>query len=463
MTGLLIRNVEVEGRPGQDVAICDGRIVAIGPKLRAAGEMLDGAGGALIPGLIDHHLHLLGAAAAASSIDLSSCADASSAAARIAAVAEAQPGGWMRATGCPASFAMTLDTAVLDRWAPAHALRVQDRTGALWVLNSCALALVGDGPGLERDAAGRVTGRVWRGDRWLGERIGRTVPSLRQLGAQLAELGITGVTDTSATTDASAAVLLGDAHASGALPQHLTLMSGGALAASAAYRVGAVKIILDERELPSLDELAARIALARQWGRAVAFHCVTAVELALLLAAMELAGAWHGDRIEHGALIPAAAITPIATLGLTVVTQPGFIAARGEAYRRDVEIAEQSDLYRCATLLANGVAVAGSSDAPYGPLDCWAAMRTAVTRQTAGGAMLGTGERLSPKAALGLYLGAQDDPGGPPRRVVPGASADLCLLRTKLPQALLELDAANVAATIIAGEIVWRKDAELTF
>src|SRR5262249_52178348 len=155
-----------------------------------------------------------------------------------------------------------------------------------------------------------------------------------------------------------------------------------------------------------LDDFTARIEGARTQGRAVAVHCVTAGEFALTLAAFEIAGARPGDRIEHGGLIPAEAIPVLKALGLTVVTQPAFVFERGDRYLAEVEPAEQGDLYRCASLLAAGVPVAGSSDAPYAAPDPWAGMAAAIARRTRGGRPIGPSEGVAPDAALALWLGA---------------------------------------------------------
>ncbi|MDO7842248.1 amidohydrolase family protein [Sphingomonas immobilis] len=438
MSRLLLRGVEVDGA-ACDVLIADGRVAAIGRDLPRERDEIAGRGGALIPGLVDHHIHLLATAAAAESIDLSACETLDAVAGEIARIAATRPAGsWLRATRCPAPVAERLDRHVLTRIAPAHRLRVLDRTGALWVLNDAALAAAGEIAGLERDS-----GRLWRGDAALRAAIGTVVPPLAPLGARLAACGVTAVTDASVTTDADAAAIL-----TGAIPQRLTLMSGGALSSPAdgAFAVGPVKIVPDERAPPDLDAFIARIADARAWGRAVAVHCVTAFELALTLAAFEAAGTRPGDRIEHGSVIPADAIPVIAALGLTVATQPGFVAARGDAYLRDVAAGEHADLYRCASLIAADVPVLGSSDAPYGPLDPWAAMRAAVTRETAAGVVLGADERIAPAQALRLYTG------GTSVRV--GMAADLCLLRVGLAATLDALDAQNVAATLIGGRAV---------
>jgi predicted amidohydrolase YtcJ len=112
-----------------------------------------------------------------------------------------------------------------------------------------------------------------------------------------------------------------------------------------------------------------------------------------------------------------------------VVTQPHFIAERGDAYRADIPLVEQECLYRAGSLLRGGVRLAGGSDAPFGGANPWAAMAAAVERRTAGGFVLGAGERLSPEAALGLFTSHWRDAGGARRRVAVGAAADLCVLR----------------------------------
>jgi predicted amidohydrolase YtcJ len=244
--------------------------------------------------------------------------------------------------------------------------------------------------------------------------------------------------DASASTDAEAASVLARARRAGDLPQRLGLMSHHALAApdDGAFFVGPLKILLDDHDLPPLDDLLEAIADARSQDRRVAVHCVTAAELALTLAAFETAGALAGDRIEHGGMIPVEAVPAIVQLGLTVVTQPGFVFERGDRYLDEIDPGEHGDLYRCASLLAAGAPVASSSDAPYSALDPWAAMRAAAQRRTRTGRAIGLDERVSPARALGLYAGGFAAPGGPPRKVAPGHPADLCLLGAPLKAAL---------------------------
>lgn len=457
---LVIRNVEVEGRAGLDVRVEHGRIAAIGPRLPGGAPELDGAGGALIPGLIDHHIHLLATAARSQSVSLEDAQGPAEVLARLAAAAQTRPpGAWIRATGYHEAGAPLLSAADLDAALLSHPVRVQHRTGALWVLNTPALeqAMRG-GPApdsVEHDAAGRPTGRIWRGDAWLAERLGRAPPPLAPLGRQLAAYGVTGLADASATTDATAAALL----ASGDIPQRLVLMSAGELSPPPGVALGPVKILLDDDRLPDLDDLTARIAQAREWRRAVAVHCVTAAELAMALAAFETAGAQPGDRIEHGSVIPPSAIATLRALGLTVVSQPGFVRTRGDRYLADVDAEDRGDLYRLRSLIAAGVPLAASSDAPYGGHDPWTAIAATIDRRTETGQPLGPDEALSPRQALDLWLGDARDPGGPPRRVAIGAPADLCLLDRPLDEALRAPSADHVAATLIGGRLAFERTA----
>lgn len=462
---LLIRNAEVEGAPSRDVRVRGGVITEIGQDLRGGEPMLDAAGGALIPGLIDHHIHLFALAAQRASLRLGpeEVAGPDAFRARLqAADLSAPPNAWLRGVAYHESVAGPLDRAVLDAIVPRRPVRIQHRSGGLWVLNSAALDAVGAAGAtancIERNADGVPTGRIWRGDAWLRERLPSTPPPLGPVMRELAALGITGVSDASASNDATQARLFDAARAAGDLPQKLLLMGAGALSASNAYRVGPVKILLDDDGLGDLDAMCAAIAFARGERRAVAVHCVSAPQLAFTLAAFDTAGARPGDRIEHGGMIDTAATAELARLGLTVVTQPGFVAERGDQYRADLSPHELTDLYPCASLLRAGVPVAGSSDAPYTSPDPWAAMAAAMRRTTRSGALLGGDERVDGETALGLYLGAFDAPGGPARRIAVGAAADLCLLGTPRAVALASPSREAVRAAVIDGLVVHTAD-----
>jgi predicted amidohydrolase YtcJ len=453
----LIRNALVEGRIC-DVRIESGTIAEIGEDLRASGPTLDARRGELLPGLIDHHIHLLATAARANSLQVDESTDF------VAALRERDrslpAGEHLRVVGYHESFFGALTATRLDELVPQRPARVQYRTGSLWVLNTQALNLVLEDERppdcVERNAAGKFTGRIWRGDDWLRSRLRTAPPSLAPLGQLLAKRGITHLTDASASTQGDTVTLFEAAMNNGDLPQHLMLMSAHPLrrAAGARWHMGPVKILLDDHALPPLEDVTATISAARKQQRRVAIHCVTAAELALALAAFSDAGSFAGDRIEHGSIVTPEAITEIRRLGLCVVTQPGFIAERGDTYLKDVEPRDLPHLYRCASLIAAGIPTGGSTDAPYTGPDPWAAIAAAISRKTKSGAVIGADERLSPHRALEMFLGDFASPGGPPRRVVLGAPADLMLLRDRLEAVAADDFAEPVAATWIGGQCV---------
>ena len=444
-----------------------GAVAGVAPSLRPAPgeEVVDGDGGALIPGLYDHHIHLLATASATDSLAVGPPGvrdERALTAALAGADSVLPPGAWIRAVGYHESVAGDLDRVALDRVLPDRPVRVQHRSGARWILNSAAVAALDldhlDRPGIERDAAGRATGRLHRSDRWLRRLLpAADPPDLAGLGRRLAARGVTGVTDTTPYASVEDLAPLAGAVASGALPQHVVVTGGVELAGATpppGLRWGPVKIVIDDGAYPSLDDLCDQVVTAHRHGRPVAVHCVTRVALVLALAAWDAAGARAGDRIEHGAVIPTDLYERLVHHGLTVVTQPGFVAERGDDYLREVEPDDLPFLYPCASLLRGGVPVAASTDAPYTHVDPWRAIEAARTRTTLRGVALGPGETVPARRALDLFLGAADHPGGPPRTVVPGAPADLCLLATPLDEALRVPLGVEVVATFVDGRPV---------
>lgn len=454
----MLRDVELEG-VRTDVRVERGVIAEIGGVAAKQAAEIGCEGGALLPGLIDHHIHLFATAARMESVDLSATRGKDDVLATLKAACGARATKeWVRAIGYDDGGAALLSRDDLDAASAVNPIRVQDRTGALWVLNTAALAIVLDGSPpdcVERDAGGRATGRIWRGDAWLRTRIGAGPPSLAALSRTLASHGVTGVTDASVTNGVEEARLLAQRRRDGELLQSLCVMSGAPIPFSADYEVGPFKILLDERDLPELEEVRARMQLARELGRAIAVHCVTAAELAVTLAAFEAIGAKDGDRIEHGGVILPPMIETIRALGLTVVTQPHFIFERGDRYRASIDEAEWPDLYRLGSLSGVGVKMAAGSDGPYGGVNPWRAISSAVERRTAIGEALGLSERIGAHQALELYLGAFGAPGGARRRIEVGAPADLCVLVAPLADALAAPHAVSVRATIARGELIY--------
>ncbi|WP_280507689.1 amidohydrolase family protein, partial [Nocardia flavorosea] len=407
MTELLIRGAEISAGNRADVLIRGGAVAAVGPGVPLTGlPTLDAGGGALLPGLHDHHLHLHALAADTNSVRCGPPRVRT--AGDLARALAAAPGnGWIRGVGYVETVAGILDSAGLDALHRDRPVRMQHRSGAMWTLNSTAARLVGletaTEPGVERDESGRATGRVWRADTWLRSRLPETgPPDLTDIGARLARYGITGITDATPDLPHDSLAGLVAARRTGTLPQRLNLL-GVPLGRTGGPEVttGAYKIVLADSGLPDIDTLVKTIAYAHTLGRPVAVHCVSREALLILLAAFDETGTFPGDRIEHGALIPAESIATLRRLGITVVTQPGFLADRGDDYRRRIEPADLPDLYRCRSLTEADVGLALSSDAPYGPLDPWQVIAAAAARRAPDGLVVGATATLRPAGARG--------------------------------------------------------------
>jgi predicted amidohydrolase YtcJ len=432
---VLIRDAEIGwGRRRVDVRIEGARIVGLDTRLerRADDHVVDARGHALVPGLHDHHLHLYATAAAMRSLECGPPAvDDGDRLRRVIADADASGDGhWIRGTGYHESVAGSLDRATLDAWAPRHPLRVQHRSGRLWVFNSRGLERLGvrdDGNDPLERIEGRLTGRLYDADAWLRSRIGGQPPKLDALSRRLARLGVTGVTDTGHANDLAVFAAMKGNVASGELVQQLAVMGDASLdmaepqAPDARVIRSAHKFHLHDHDLPDFSATCEAIRRSHAAGRAAAFHCVTRGELVFALAALGEAGTSGGDRIEHAGLVAPELIGELSRLRLRVVTQPQFVFERGDAYLRDVEVTEHAHLYRLRSFLDVRVPLAAGSDAPYGDPDPWKAMSSAVVRRTRAGEPMTPGESLTPEQALGLFMAPLDDPGASPREVRIGA------------------------------------------
>ncbi|MEV5647102.1 amidohydrolase family protein [Nocardia sp. NPDC052254] len=462
MTELMIRAAELSGARA-DVLVRDGTIAAIGTDLVAPGvPVLDAGGGALLPGLHDHHLHLHALAADSNSVRCGPPRVRT--AEELAGALATVPGdGWIRGVGYVETVAGLLDSTALDALCAHRPVRIQHRSGAMWILNSAGARLVdlesATDPGVERDDRGRPTGRIWRADTWLRSRLPDTgPPDLTAVGLRLARYGITGITDATPDLGAQSLASLTAAAGSGAIPQRLHLL-GVPLGHSCdpAVTVGPYKIVIADSDLPDIADLEATVRRAHDLRRPVAVHCVSREALLILLAVFDATGTITGDRIEHGAIIPVEIIEVLRRRGITVVTQPGFIADRGDDYLRRVDSRDIGDLYRCRSLCDAGVGLALSSDAPYGPVDPWQVIAAAIERRAPGGALVGGEETLRPCDAVDRYLAPLHDPGAPARTVTAGAAADLVLLDRPIAQMYSRPSGDAVRCTLIGGRVVYER------
>lgn len=460
---MLIRNAEIfsptdEHQTGADIRIANGRIAAIGSLTPDTDEqVLDAEGAAVLPGLHDHHIHLLSYAASFSSIccgppEVESEADL------LAALQDDDATGWLRGRGYHESVAGPIDRHWLDRQLPDRPARVQHRSGRLWILNTAGLNELQHLMDSSAEVVGRIElpedGRLYDQDRALGYLLGREMPPVEQASRRLAGFGVTGLTDMTPTNTGENLELFRDLKRSGRLLQTVQVAGTSDLPypwSEEGVTAAATKVHLHESDLPPFPAVCALIRGSHAIKRPVAVHCVTEVELVFTLAAFSEVGVIGGDRIEHASVTPPALLGQLETLGLTVVSQPNFIAERGDAYLCDVPKAEQPWLYRARGFIDAGIPLAGGTDAPFGNADPWIAIRAAVSRETANGHPLGVDEALSPEAALSMFLGEPSQP-DVPRALAPGSVADLCVLREPWHRARKILASELVRTTLIAGE-----------
>lgn len=434
-------------------------------------RIIEAGGNLLLPGLHEHHMHLFATAAARASVSCGPPEVKDEATLREQLYSFAEKGAdWIRGVAYHDSVLPDLNRYWLDDVCPDRPMRIQHRSGMMWILNSRALEHLRLGSdeefpdGAEKDQYGELTGRFYNLDDWLRRHLPSIWPSLKDISAELASYGITAVTDTGVNNGVDVWEQLNLSRSRGDFVQRLQVMgneelhdlvAGHTYTSFASIGVGALKIYLREVDFPQLEELVSEIRCAHDYGRPVAFHCVTLPELYFALQALEEAGVIDGDRIEHASIADDYAVDRLARLNITVVTQPNFIAERGDQYLVDVDACDIPLLYRGSGFINSGVRLAAGSDAPYGLLDPWLAMDAAVNRRTKDGAIMEDSECLNPLQALSLFGGDLSRPGSGLRKIEAGQPADLCLLDVSAEELFNDFSSSHVRMTICDGEIIF--------
>ncbi len=447
-----------------DVRIHQGRIAEIGRLNPTRDEsLIEGHGGVLLPGLVDHHIHLFSLAARMNSVPCGPPEVNNEPELIDTLRSKSAQTGWLRGVGYHESVAGLIDRRWLDKHGPDRPVRIQHRGGRLWIFNSRGLDILrqhgeGDFPlGMDEHL-----GHLFDEDLWLRSITGSQPPDLTGVSQLLASYGVCAVTDMTPQNDIQTAELFQKQQAEGRLRQHV-LMAGNhspGLAdmkdnpAMNALKPGPYKIHLHEAQLPDYEVMCDSIRNSHRDQRAVAVHCVTEVELVFTLSALREAGTIKGDRIEHASIAPPELLSQISSLGVLVVTQPNFVLERGDQYLADIDPRDISSLYRCKSFVESDIRIAGGTDAPFGKPDPWLAIKAAVNRKTFRGRIVNASEALTPEQALELFLGDKETP-DKPREIAIGAQADLCLLDRNWQSARRELVSDMVRATWCSGELIY--------
>jgi len=461
---VLIQNAELEGKRVVDLRCRQGLVSAIADSLSPEpGErLIDAKGGALLPGLHDHHIHLHALAAARMSVICGPPQVTDIGLLEQALNAETGS-GWLRGISYHDSVAGAIDRWRLDELVSNRPVRIQHRSGKMWMVNSMAAEILELEAnkylaGIECGENGRPNGRLFRLDDWLRSRIeNQAPPNVESISKQLASYGVTGISDATPANSVKDVDIFIRAIENKQLLQSVLIMGNLDLLTPTHrfVKCGAYKILLDEHSLPEIEDLIQRIAIAHARQRPVAIHCVTRTELIFALSSIIAAGHYPGDRIEHASITPDEALPLMQQAQVAVVTQFGFIKERGDQYLSDVEPQYHELLYRGKSFLDAGVPLAGSSDAPYGSPDPWLVMRASVERTSLNGSCIGAAEKLTPEHALALFTTHAELPGASTRMIALGEAADFCLLDRCWNSARTRLDCRDVLATIKDGEQIY--------
>lgn len=234
-------------------------------------------------------------------------------------------------------------------------------------------------------------------------------------------------------------------------------LSGATAALSVRYRHA------DNRGVLRLDrdELYARARAAHQAGWRIATHAIGDAAIEHVLDAYQrLASGPVRHRIEHFGLATASQIARAHQLGIMVAPQTIFIHEMGRNFRQYLPDALQLHVYPVRSMLAAGLTVALSSDAPVVENDApLAGMQAAVVRQDRDGERIAPAEAISIEDALDAYTragavicGAERDRG----TLAAGMQADMTVLSGDPLQTPADaLTSLRVTQTWVGGELVY--------
>jgi len=455
---VIIGDVVLQATPAgfetaEAIGIAGGRVVASGDAadvLRAAGpgtrvERFGKA--AIIPGLHDFHLHLVGMARARREVRLEDLVGDELLHAIGNAAAPLSGRDWLRGRGWSEA---ALDGEVLGRLnallADRPALLYSRDAHSAWAspaaLRRAGIAAAeGNPPGgrVEKDAHGRVTGVLRERAADLVEAVagrlgGRALaPAIDEVLAELAGWGVTGVTDAGDTSpdngtgrwaalgDRASRLLAAEGRLDGRVrlsvgvpaeaieaAAELGLATGNPVGEATTVRAGWAKAYADgalgsrtaalfepytcapgdtgilRLEPDALDDLLSR---ARRSGIGLAMHAIGDRAVATVLDAFDRAGpAGHGlppHRIEHLQLLRPEDRPRLARLDVTASVQPIHCAADREHVERCWS--DRADLaYPWRSLAEAGTRLALGSDAPIESANPWHGMFAAVHRRLPG-------------------------------------------------------------------------------
>jgi predicted amidohydrolase YtcJ len=407
------------------IAIRGERIVAVGSnsqikKLAARSAVLiDLKGHTVIPGINDAHFHFSprpdGFQLQFRSMEPSWREVEDS---LTAAVKQAPNGGWIFGViGGDAVADPNATRNVLDRIVPDNPVELDTYYGHGEIVNSRAMALLNIseaekdplGGKFERDASGRLNGRIWEYAQWRQARNfsdmvsdAGAIARLKAMASQATRFGITSMQIMPTMRIDRFVRLLKEAHLPirvRAMPFSLTISSGRDLSEieqlkdlnSSGDRVMAsgIKWILDGTPFEhgaalrepyndrpdyrgklafSESEYPKMVAEALRLKQQLLVHCAGDKPIELLFRSMQdqKVGDWKPRRwrIEHGDALTSDLVPQAKGLGVIIVQNPTHFSLVGLIYRR---YGRQTKFFSLRSLIDAGIPVALGSDGPMNP------------------------------------------------------------------------------------------------
>lgn len=506
----VLRNTIVAAGPSDEV---NG---LVGPQTTV--HELDGR--CLIPGLNDNHTHPMMFGQSLAQIDATPAAlprlvDVQDAFRR-AADEQNGHGGWLIGRGYDDTrldvkrhpTASDLDAVTGDR--PAWLVRT---CGHLGVANTAALRLAGitattadpQGGEIDRDEHGEATGLLRENAMQL---VSAVLPKpdvadhkrfLLEAGKKFLAWGVTSIVE--ARLDSSVMMsAYQELHRDCALPNRVSLMmlidptldDLVSLGLKTGFgdewlRIGPAKVFQDgsgggrtaAMSVPypgqpdnygitiySQEELNERFVKANRSGFQMTAHAIGDRAISMILTAYETALADtprqdHRARIEHCGLCTSEILERMVALGVMAAPQASFIYYLGDSYRRNFTEAQLAMSYPLKSWQEAGIPFSLSTDVPVVSADPMVNLRSAVTRLTQDGELMGGNQAIGIEEALRAYTIAgawgtfEEEIKG---SITPGKLADLVIL-DRDPRAVPgeELPIVKVELTMLDGEIVYSR------
>ena len=411
-----------------------------------------------------------------------------------------------------------LDRRDLDRVSTDIPVRIVHTSGHAAVVNSLGLQLLGIdsktenpvGGEIERDEKGEATGVLLETASWNNlERIqpettqSDAVAALGRANDYLLKLGITSASDANTPPGMVAAYseavfqdvlnvrfnsMIGwqeviDHSETGVVPRPDDLQPAGV--PFHRYHVGQAKLFSDGAittrtcwltqpfegmpgntgiAMHSEEQLRDYILKAHNAGWQIATHAIgdRAVDVVLSAyaeAQRQRTRTYPGHRIEHCMLLNPDLISRLRRQKVWSIGQPEFISGLGDAYLTALGEERARRLSPYATLEAQNVAQAFSSDCPVVPGSPLAGMKAAISRATPKGYILNDRERVSAEYALSAYTYSPAYATRTERHrgsIEAGKLADFTLLSADpLATHLDDWERIEVAATIVNGQCLY--------